>query len=254
MIGLLETHGRLETAALAEGLELVPRRTLVYRATEMTEMDLPAILTRAPQLCLIDELAHTNAPGVEHAKRYEDVEVVLEAGIDVFSTLNVQHLESLNDTLAEHSGVRVRETLPDQTLQKADEVVLVDVTPEALLGRLREGRVYPVERIDTALNGFFRIENLTALREAALRQVADEVVAAPREQVPRHRPSASGYWRWSSRSRARSVWFAAPGARPSASAPSSTCCGCSRPGGRRPTNVRALWRRCGSSRRCSAPT
>ena len=182
VIGLLETHGRLETAALAEGIELVPRRELDHRGTRLTEMDLPAILARAPRLCLIDELAHTNAPGLEHGKRYEDVEVVLEAGIDVFSTLNVQHLESLNDQLAEHSGVRVRETLPDQMLQSADEVVLVDVTPEALLGRLREGRVYPAERIDAALNGFFRIENLTALREAALRQVADEVVAR-RDQV-----------------------------------------------------------------------
>jgi two-component system, OmpR family, sensor histidine kinase KdpD len=177
VVGLLETHGRAETAALVEGLELLPRREVVYRGTTMTEMDLPAILARAPALCLIDELAHTNAPGLEHGKRYEDVEDVLAAGIDVFSTLNVQHLESLNDQLAEHSGVRVRETLPDQALQKADELVLIDVTPEALLARLRAGKVYPAERIDAALNGFFRIENLTALRETALRQVAEEVVA-----------------------------------------------------------------------------
>jgi two-component system, OmpR family, sensor histidine kinase KdpD len=158
VIGLLETHGRVETAALAEGMEILPRREVHYRGTTMTEMDLPGILARAPALCLIDELAHTNAPGLEHGKRYEDVEDVLAAGIDVFSTLNVQHLESLNDQLAEQSGVRVRETLPDGALQKADEIVLVDVTPEAL-------------------NGFFRIENLTALRETALRQVAEEVVA-----------------------------------------------------------------------------
>ncbi len=177
VIGLLETHGRAETAALADGFEIVPRREVVYRGTTVTEMDLPAILARAPRLCLIDELAHTNSPGLEHGKRFEDVEDVLAAGIDVFSTLNVQHLESLNDQLAEHSGVRVRETLPDQALQRADEVVLVDVTPEALLQRLREGRVYPAERIDAALNGFFRIENLTALRETALRQVAEEVVS-----------------------------------------------------------------------------
>ena len=177
VIGLLETHGRVETAALAVGLETVPRREVVYRGTTVYEMDLPAILERAPRLCLIDELAHTNTPGLEHGKRYEDVEDVLEAGIDVFSTLNVQHVESLNDQLAEHSGVRVRETLPDQALQRADEVVLVDVTPEALLQRLREGKVYPAERVDAALNGFFRIENLTALRETALRQVAEEVVS-----------------------------------------------------------------------------
>ena len=177
VIGLLETHGRRETAALAEGFEFVPRREVSYRGTAVTEMDLPGILTRAPRLCLIDELAHTNTPGLEHGKRYEDVEVVLEAGIDVFSTVNVQHLESLNDQLAERSGVRVRETIPDSALARADEIVLVDVTPEALLGRLRAGNVYPEARIDAALNGFFRIENLTALREAALRQVAEEVVA-----------------------------------------------------------------------------
>src|SRR5689334_22006791 len=177
VIGLLETHGRREPAAIAEGFEFVPRRTVSYRGTSVTEMNLPAILERAPRLCLIDELAHINAPGVEHRKRYEDVEDVLNAGIDVFTTINVQHLESLNDTLAEHSGVRVRETVPDRTLQRADEIVLIDVTPEALLERLRAGNVYPPEPIEAALNGFFRIENLAALREAALRQVAEEVVA-----------------------------------------------------------------------------
>ncbi len=140
-------------------------------------MDLPALLRRAPELCLIDELAHTNAPGVEHAKRYEDVEEVLAAGIDVLSTLNVQHLESLNDHITELSGIRVRETIPDAILGRADEVVLIDLTPETLLDRLRAGKVYPVERIDAALNNFFRIENLAALREVALRQVAEEVGA-----------------------------------------------------------------------------
>ena len=138
-------------------------------------MDLPAILARAPELCLIDELAHTNAPGVEHAKRYEDVDDVLGAGIDVLSTMNVQHLESLNDRIAELTGVRVRETIPDDVLGRADEVVMIDLTPEALLERLRAGKVYPPERIDSALNNFFRIENLAALREVALRQVAEEV-------------------------------------------------------------------------------
>jgi two-component system sensor histidine kinase KdpD len=183
VIGLLETHGRVETAALAAGMELLPRREVVYRGTTLSELDLPGILARAPRLCLIDELAHTNAPGLEHGKRHEDVEEVLEAGIDVFSTLNVQHLESLNDQLAEASGVRVRETLPDQALQRADEIVLIDVTPEALLERLRAGKVYPASRVDAALNGFFRIENLVALRETALRQVAEEVVAKRTPEV-----------------------------------------------------------------------
>jgi two-component system sensor histidine kinase KdpD len=138
-------------------------------------MDLSAILRRAPEVCLIDELAHTNPPGLEHRKRYEDVGDVLDAGVDVLSTLNVQHLESLNDLVAEMSGVRVRETVPDNVLQQADEIVLIDVTPEALLDRLRAGKVYPPERIDAALNNFFRIENLAALRETALRQVAEEI-------------------------------------------------------------------------------
>lgn len=177
VIGLLETHRRAETALQAEGLEQVPRRTVVHRGTELEEMDLPGLLARAPQLALIDELAHTNAPGVEHLKRYEDIEDVLDAGIDVYSTLNVQHLESLNDQVAELTGIRVRETVPDQALQRADEVVLVDLTAEALLDRLRAGKVYPLERIDAALNNFFRIENLAALREIALRQVAQEVEA-----------------------------------------------------------------------------
>ncbi len=176
-IGLLETHGREETARLADGLPSVPRRKVSYREAVLEEMDLPTILRRAPELCLIDELAHTNAPGVEHGKRYEDVEEVLAAGIDVLSTLNVQHLESLNDHITELSGVRVRETIPDAILGRADEVVLIDLTPEALLDRLRAGKVYPAERIDAALNNFFRIENLAALREVALRQVAEEVGA-----------------------------------------------------------------------------
>jgi two-component system sensor histidine kinase KdpD len=177
VIGLLETHGRAETAELAEGLPMVPLRRVTYRETMLEEMDLPGILRRAPELCLIDELAHTNAPGVEHPKRYEDVEDVLAAGIDVLSTMNVQHLESLNDRITELSGIRVRETIPDAVLARADEVVLIDLTPEALLDRLRAGKVYPAERIDAALNNFFRIENLAALREVALRQVAAEVGA-----------------------------------------------------------------------------
>ncbi len=174
-VGYLEPHGRAETLAQAEGLELIPRRRVSYRGKPLEEMDLPAVLARKPELCLIDELAHTNAPGVEHEKRYEDVRQVLEAGIDVFSTVNVQHLESLNDQVAQLTGAVVRETIPDEVLSGADEVVLIDLTPEALVARLRAGKVYRPERVQAALNNFFKVENLSALRETALRQVAEDV-------------------------------------------------------------------------------
>ncbi|HSZ14752.1 MAG TPA: histidine kinase [Solirubrobacteraceae bacterium] len=175
VIGYLETHGRVETLAQSEGLELIPRRHLTYRGTPLEEMDLTAVLARRPELCLIDELAHTNAPGAEHEKRYEDVRDVLEAGIDVFSTVNVQHLESLGDQVTQLTGARVRETIPDAVLSAADEVVLIDVTPETLIARLRAGKVYRPERVQAALSNFFKIENLAALRETALRQVAEDV-------------------------------------------------------------------------------
>jgi two-component system, OmpR family, sensor histidine kinase KdpD len=174
-IGYLEPHGRDETTAQAEGLEMIQPRRVDYRGAPLWEMDLSAVLARKPELCLIDELAHTNAPGVEHEKRYEDVQDVLDAGIDVFSTVNVQHLESLNDQIIQLTGTRVRETIPDEALAGADEVVLVDLTPEALIERLRAGKVYPRERVPTALNNFFKIENLAALRETALRHVAEGV-------------------------------------------------------------------------------
>jgi two-component system sensor histidine kinase KdpD len=177
VIGYLEAHGRRETEELGRDLEAVPRQRLSYRDTPIEEMDLPAILARAPELCLIDELAHTNAAGVQHAKRWQDVEAVLDAGIDVFSTVNVQHLESLNDQVAELTGARVRETIPDSVLGQADEVVLIDITPQALIERLRAGKIYRADRIEAALNNFFKIENLAALREVALRQVAEEVEA-----------------------------------------------------------------------------
>jgi two-component system sensor histidine kinase KdpD len=201
VIGLLETHGRADTVRIVGDLEQVPRRRVSYRGTVLDEMDLPAILRRAPELCLIDELAHSNAIGLEHPKRYEDVEDVLAAGIDVVSTLNVQHLESLNDRITELSGVRVRETIPDAVLGLADEVVMIDITPTELLERLRAGKVYPPERIETALNNFFRVENLAALREVALRQVAEEVgakrlttVAPPsrEESIAEEAPQAVG--------------------------------------------------------------
>jgi two-component system sensor histidine kinase KdpD len=174
-IGYLEPHGREETTVQAQGLEEIPPRMVNYRGTPLPELDLPAVLARKPELCLIDELAHTNAPGVEHEKRYEDVQDVLGAGIDVFSTVNVQHLESLNDQIIQLTGTRVRETIPDEVLASADEVVLIDLTPEALIERLRAGKVYPRERVPAALNNFFKIENLSALRETALRHVAEGV-------------------------------------------------------------------------------
>ncbi len=177
VIGYMEPHRRAETSALAEGLESISRRQVSYRGAEFEEMDLPGLLRRAPDLALIDELAHTNAPGVENAKRFEDVRAVLEAGIDVFSTVNVQHLESLNDQVTELTGTRVRETIPDVVLGEADEVVLIDLTPEALIERLRAGKIYPGENIEAALNNFFTVENLLSLREVALRQVAQEVEA-----------------------------------------------------------------------------
>ncbi len=175
VVGYLESHGRAETLAQAEGLEIVPRRHLTYRGTPLEEMDLPAVLARKPELCLIDELAHTNAPGVEHEKRFEDVRDVLDAGIDVFSTVNVQHLESLGDQVTQLTGAHVRETIPDAVLSAADQVVLIDVTPETLIARLRAGKVYRPERVQAALNNFFKVENLAALRETALRQVAEDV-------------------------------------------------------------------------------
>jgi two-component system, OmpR family, sensor histidine kinase KdpD len=186
VIGYLEPHGRVETERVAEGLPLLARRRVTYKDIPLSEMDLPGLIQRHPELALIDELAHTNAPGTEHDKRYEDVADVLDAGIDVFSTVNVQHLESLNDQVAELTGVRVRETFPDSVLSAADEVVLVDVTPSALIERLRAGKVYKPERVPAALNGFFRVENLEALREVALRQVAEGVEAKRlvREQPP----------------------------------------------------------------------
>ncbi len=175
VIGYLEPHKRQETSAQARGLEVVRRRPVSVRDVAVEEMDLPALLARNPELALVDELAHSNPPGLEHGKRYEDIVDLLAAGIDVFSTVNVQHLESLNDQVAELTGVRVRETVPDSVLAKADEIVLIDLTPEALIARLRAGKIYPGENIDAALNNFFKIENLAALREVSLRQVAEDV-------------------------------------------------------------------------------
>ncbi|MGH7998481.1 MAG: universal stress protein [Brasilonema sp.] len=175
VIGLLETHGRKETAQKANGLEMILRKQIPRGGLTLTEMDTNAIIARSPQLALIDELAHTNVPGSLREKRYQDVEVILAAGIDVYSTMNIQHLESLNDLVARITGVVVRERVPDRILEEADEVVVIDVTPETLQERLQEGKIYASEKIQQALDNFFQRRNLIALRELALREVADNV-------------------------------------------------------------------------------
>jgi two-component system, OmpR family, sensor histidine kinase KdpD len=177
VIGYLEPHDRPETSALAEGIEVVPRLNTGHGNLELEEMDADAVIRRAPELALIDELAHTNAPGMRNEKRYQDIDEVLAAGIDVVSTVNIQHLESLNDAIAELTDVKVRETFPDRILEEADEVVLVDLTPAELQDRLRAGKVYPRERAEVALQNFFKVERLSALRELALREVAEDVEA-----------------------------------------------------------------------------
>jgi two-component system sensor histidine kinase KdpD len=174
-IGYLEPHDRPETSALADGLEVVPRLRAQHGSLELEEMDVDAVIRREPELALIDELAHTNASGVRNEKRWQDIAEVLDAGIGVVSTVNVQHLESLNDAIFELTEVRVRETFPDSVLESADEVIFVDLTPEELQARLRAGKVYPQERAVVALENFFRADKLSALRELALREVAEDV-------------------------------------------------------------------------------
>ncbi len=173
--GLIETHGRKLTASMAEGLEIVPRRTMNHRGATLTEMDLDAVLARHPQVALVDELAHTNVPGCRNAKRWQDVDELLDAGIDVITTLNIQHLESLSTVARQVTGVVQRETLPDDVARRADQIELVDMTPEALRRRMVHGNVYPPNRIEAALTHYFRPGNLTALRELALLWVADRV-------------------------------------------------------------------------------
>src|SRR5262245_26474038 len=175
VVGVVETHGRKETEALLEGLEILPRRPIEYRGQRLEEMDLDAILARRPQIAVVDELAHTNAPGSRHPKRYLDVEELLSQGIDVYTTVNIQHIESLNDVVAQITRVRVRETVPDSIFDRADAVELVDITPEDLIERLKEGKVYVPRQAERALEHFFSPTNLTALRELALRRTADRV-------------------------------------------------------------------------------
>lgn len=175
VVGLVETHGREETAQLIEGLEVVPRRQVQYRGITIEEMDLDAVLARRPEVALVDELAHTNVPGSKNAKRYEDVQDLLAAGIHVISTLNVQHLESLYDTVETQIGVKVHERVPDAVLAEADEIVNVDLAPEDLQQRLREGKIYPLDRVSTALEHFFQRAHLNQLRELTLRELASQI-------------------------------------------------------------------------------
>jgi two-component system, OmpR family, sensor histidine kinase KdpD len=186
LVGVVETHGRGETAALVEGLEVLPRRRLEYKGVVLQEFDVDACLARRPTLVLVDELAHTNAPGLRHARRFQDVEDLLAAGINVYTTLNVQHLESLNDVVAQITGVQVRETVPDSILDEADELELADLSADDLLTRLREGKVYVPEQAARAIDQFFRKGNLIALRELALRRTAERVDAQMRGYMQEH--------------------------------------------------------------------
>jgi two-component system, OmpR family, sensor histidine kinase KdpD len=186
VIGYVETHNRPQTEAQIGDLEIVPRKKVPYGGVMLEEMDTDAIIARHPRVALIDELAHTNVPGSKHTKRYQDVEEILDAGIDVVTTLNIQHLESLNDLVASITGVRVRETLPDRILDQADEVELVDISPYALRQRMKHGNIYPRDRIDAALSNFFREGNLTALRELALRRTAEKTEEQLQQYMSEH--------------------------------------------------------------------
>ena len=192
VVAVVETHGRAATAALLEGLEVVPRVAVEHRGVELTELDLDAVLARRPQLALVDELAHTNAPGLRNQKRWEDVDAMLDAGIDVMSTVNIQHIESLNDVVEQITGVQQRETIPDAVLRRADVIEVIDLAPQALRDRLTEGNVYPSSRIDAALSNYFRLGNLTALRELALLWLADEVDSALQKYRAEH--GIAGKW------------------------------------------------------------
>ena len=180
VVGVVETHGRAETAAKLEGLTVLPRRKIRYKDRDLEEMDLPAILARRPEIVLVDELAHTNVPGSENEKRYQDVEEILGAGISVMTTVNIQHFESVQDIVSRVTHVEVRERVPDRLLRQADAIVNVDLPSEELLERLRAGKIYPRERIGPALENFFREENLASLRELAMRQIADRLEAERR--------------------------------------------------------------------------
>lgn len=193
VIGLLETHGRKETLAQVGSLQTIPRAKLEYRGANLEELDVQSIIRRNPEVVLVDELAHTNVPGSKNKKRFEDIVDLLNAGISVISTMNVQHLESLNDAVEQITGVRVRETVPDHVLRMADEVELIDVAPKTLQQRMREGKIYALDKVDQALNHFFRTGNLIALRELALREIADDV--DERLEAWERNDSLRGAWR-----------------------------------------------------------
>ena len=175
VIGIVETHGRENTRLMIRDLEVVPRRTVAYRGATLDEMDVDAVIARAPEVALVDELAHTNVPGSRNEKRWQDVEEILSAGIDVISTVNVQHLESMNDVVEEITGIKQRETIPDAIVRSADQIEIVDMTPQALRRRMAHGNIYPAEKVDASLANYFREGNLGALRELALMWVADRV-------------------------------------------------------------------------------
>src|SRR4029079_16358623 len=175
VVGVVETHGRKETEALLEGLEIVPRRRVEYKGQWLEEMDLDGIIARRPQIVLVDDRAHTNASGSRHPKRYLDVEELLSRGIDVYTTVNIQHIESLNDVVAQITHVRVRETVPDSVFDRAEAIELIDLTPDDLIQRLKEGKVYVPKQAERALEHYFSPGNLTALRELALRRTAERV-------------------------------------------------------------------------------
>ncbi|WP_026311455.1 hypothetical protein, partial [Frankia elaeagni] len=197
VIGFVETHGRPRTAAMLDGLEIIPRQILEHRGGSFTEMDLDAILARRPEVAFVDELAHTNIPGSRHTKRWLDVQELLAAGIDVISTVNVQHLESLNDVVETITGVPQRETVPDHVVRRADQVELVDMAPEALRRRMAHGNVYGPEKVDAALANYFRVGNLTALRELALLWLAGKVD----DQLDRYRADHGIGGTWETRER-----------------------------------------------------
>src|SRR5450432_1912391 len=181
VVGLIETHGRVETAKLIEGVELIPRRKVEYHGIVVEEMDVDAILSRRPQVVIVDELAHTNVPGSRNAKRYQDVQDILAAGIHVISAMNIQHLESLYNTVEQLIGVKVRERIPDSVLADADQIVNIDLAAEDLQHRLKEGKIYPKERVATSLDNFFTASNLEHLRELTLREIASQLDFKRRE-------------------------------------------------------------------------
>ncbi|HWT34097.1 MAG TPA: histidine kinase, partial [Microbacterium sp.] len=193
VVGIVETHGRAATAALIDGFEVIPRRALQHRDVTLDELDVDAVIARRPHVALIDELAHTNAPGCRNEKRWQDVHELRDAGIDVITTVNVQHIESLGDVVAQITGVVQRETVPDAVVRGADQIEVVDLAPQTLRDRLSAGDVYPADRIDAALSNYFRLGNLTALRELALLWLADEVDSALNAYRSEH--GIEGTWR-----------------------------------------------------------